>query len=198
MLTYRLYPLTQEEGLRTLKTMLGADGLDDGELAWDACTEVQRVSSTWAASEMSRMTNSLFAAMSKTSPRVPSCSLKPHARASSSEAEPFLSPIATLMSLPASCNDSRRFCAWAGACSAECRGSGWAVSQQGGTPSLAACGVPRRDKRAQEREGGGKCSAHILAMPNSAFETILRKLVKYSHLQATSVRRYCENGVFIW
>lgn len=65
---------------------------------------------------MSRMTNSLFAAMSKTSPRVPSFSLNPQARASASEAEPPLKPMATLMSLPASCNDSLRFCAWAGAC----------------------------------------------------------------------------------
>ena len=50
---------------------------------------------------MSRMTSSLFAAMSKTSPRVPSFSLNPQARASASEGEPPLKPIATLMSLPA-------------------------------------------------------------------------------------------------
>ncbi len=73
---------------------------------------------TWAASEMSKMTNSLLDAISKTSPRVPSCSLKPQARASASEGDPPLRPIATLMSQPASSSDSRRFCAWAGACTA--------------------------------------------------------------------------------
>lgn len=36
---------------------------------------------TWAASEMSRTTRSLFGMMSNTSPRVPSSSEKPHALA---------------------------------------------------------------------------------------------------------------------
>jgi hypothetical protein len=52
---------------------------------------------------------------SNTSPRVPSASVNPTARASAQEGESGRSPITTLTSIPASANESRRFWAWAGA-----------------------------------------------------------------------------------
>lgn len=58
---------------------------------------------------MSRITSSLVDTMSKTSPRVPASSVNPHSRASASDTDPFLKPIATLMSEFTSSKDSFRF-----------------------------------------------------------------------------------------
>mmetsp|Transcript_8977 Transcript_8977/g.24177 ORF Transcript_8977/g.24177 Transcript_8977/m.24177 type:complete len:209 (-) Transcript_8977:234-860(-) len=69
-----------------------------------------------AASEIRQMTRSDLEMTSKTSPRVPSASLNPTWRASSLDEESGLSPITTLVSMPASARESRRFWAWAGAC----------------------------------------------------------------------------------
>mmetsp|Transcript_14319 Transcript_14319/g.58293 ORF Transcript_14319/g.58293 Transcript_14319/m.58293 type:complete len:264 (+) Transcript_14319:2199-2990(+) len=68
-----------------------------------------------AASEMRSMTRSDLAMMSKVSPRVPSSSVKPHARASSLDLEEGLRPMQILVSMPASLRESRKFCACAGA-----------------------------------------------------------------------------------
>jgi hypothetical protein len=63
------------------------------------------------ASEVSSSTKSLEPTMSNTSPSVPAASVNPQARASSLERDDARSPMATLMSSPASASDSRRF--WA-------------------------------------------------------------------------------------
>ena len=56
-----------------------------------------------------------LAMTSKTSPRVPSASVKPTWRASALEGESGRRPMTTLTSMPASAMESRRFWAWAGA-----------------------------------------------------------------------------------
>jgi hypothetical protein len=72
---------------------------------------------TCAASEMSRMTMSDDEMTSKTSPSVPLALVKPHASASAHEGESLRRPMATVVSfMPASANESRKFCACAGAC----------------------------------------------------------------------------------
>jgi len=50
------------------------------------------------------------------SPKVSASSEKPTSRASSNDDDPSLNPIRTLISSPASANESRKFCACAGAC----------------------------------------------------------------------------------
>jgi hypothetical protein len=65
---------------------------------------------------MRQTIKSLLAMTSKTSPSVPSASVNPTARASSLDGELGRRPMTTLVSMPASASESRRFCAWAGAC----------------------------------------------------------------------------------
>jgi hypothetical protein len=68
-----------------------------------------------AASEMSSITRSDLAMMSKVSPSVPSSSVKPQARASSLDCEEGRRPTHTLVSMPASLSESRKFWPCAGA-----------------------------------------------------------------------------------
>lgn len=106
---------------------------------------------TWEASEVSRMTRSLPATTSKTSPRVPLSSVKPHARASSLDDEVGLRPMATFVSvMPAASRESLRF--WACAPSPE-RGSRvhlkdqslWRSGKAGGYRIFSTAQMPRTD-----------------------------------------------------